>query len=112
MSRKNKLMNLFIGNVSNAATHIILEQAIEDENIRKHYDKESLTSLNIAKRYREKINPKNKAIPDKDLLDVKNRIKRKVGAELNLRISKGYKNINLELVEPIINHLLKEVNMK
>ena len=54
---RNKLIALFIGNISNAVVHKILEEAVEDEVIRKYYDKELLNSIEIAKRYREKINP-------------------------------------------------------
>ena len=44
---RNKLIGLLIGNVSNAVIHKILEDAVEDEAIRKYYDKELLNSLEI-----------------------------------------------------------------
>ena len=108
---RNKLIDLFIGNISNSAVHKILEKAIAEENIRKHYDKEFSISLDVAKRYREKINPINAPLPDKDKVYLKEKIIRKVKAELEQRISKGYQNINLELIEPVVNALLKEMNM-
>jgi len=108
---RNKLIDLFIGNISNSVVHRILEKAIEEENIRKHYDKEFITSLEIAKKYRNKINPMNKPLPKKDIAKIKEKIKKKAEAELKLRVSKGYTNINLESVEPIINELLSETNV-
>lgn len=108
---RNKLIDLFVGNISNSVVHRILEKAIEEENIRRHYDKEFIISLEIAKKYRTKINPINKPLPRKDIVKIKEKIKKKVDAELKLRISKGYTNINLELVEPIINELLSETNV-
>ncbi|MBU1320935.1 MAG: hypothetical protein KKF46_01125 [Nanoarchaeota archaeon] len=108
---KNKLINLFIGNISNSAVHTILEKAIEEENIRKHYDKESLLSFEVAKKYRNKINPKNTSLPEKDVKTIKAKIIIKVNAELRLRISKGYQNINLELVSPVIDKLLKKTKI-
>ena len=108
---RNKLIDLFIGNMSNCAVHQILEKAIEEESIRDHYNKELLLSLDIAKRYREKINPKNKALPTKDIERIRKRVMRRVNTELNLRISKGYENINLEDVEVIVDKLLKNTKV-
>ena len=107
---RNKLIDLFIGNLSNSIIHKILEKAIDDENIRRHYDKELNISLKIAKRYREKINPVNSALPDKDIDYIKLKITNKVKSELLIRISKGYKHINLDLIGEFIDEALK--NMK
>ena len=41
-----------------------MEEAIKDEIIRKYYDKEFLNSFQIAKKYRERINPKDRKIPE------------------------------------------------
>ena len=105
---RNKLIGLFIGNMSNCVIHKILEKAVDEENIRNHYDKELLNSLEIAKRYREQINPSHKALPDKDIVDIKQKIITKVNSELRLRVEKGYKNIDLGLVEETVDELLKE----
>ena len=102
---------LFVGNISNSAVHLILEKAIDEDNLRKHYDKEFSTSLNIAKSYREKINPKNTPFHGKEIKDIKDRIIKKVISELNLRISKGYENINLELIEITVNEILKKTRV-
>ena len=108
---RNKLIDLFIGNISNSIVHRILEKAINDENIRKYYDKEFLTSLDIAKKYRKNINPIDTPLPAKDIKYIKEKITKKVKAELELRISKGYKNINIGLVEPIVNGVLEETKV-
>lgn len=68
---RNKLIDLFIGNISNSVVHIVLERAIDEENIRNRYNKELSTSLDIAKRYREKVNPPNAPLPDKDVVFIK-----------------------------------------
>ncbi len=108
---RNKLIDLYIGNISNSVVHRILEKAIDEESIRKHYDKEFSVSLDIARRYRSKINPSYTSLPDKDIEYIREKISRKVKSELNLRITKGYKNINLEIVEPTINGILEETKV-
>ena len=56
---RNKLIALFIGNLSNAILHHMLEQAIHEDTLTQRYHKESATSLALAKEYRAKINPRN-----------------------------------------------------
>ena len=109
---RNKIIDLFIGNLANAVIHKILEQAIEDEILRKYYDKELLNSMEIAKRYREKINPINKTLPEKDIEHIKSKIINKTNSELRLRIEKGYKNINIDLVESIVDKMLTDMKVK
>ncbi|MEK6876715.1 MAG: hypothetical protein AABX63_04840 [Nanoarchaeota archaeon] len=111
IQNRNKLIDLLIGNLSNAIVHKILEEAIEDEAVRKHYGRELLNSLEIAKRYREKINPINEPFPERDIVEIKSKIISKVNNELKLRISKGYENINLNAVEKTTNEMLKDSNM-
>ena len=106
---RKKLIDLFIGNASNAILHKVLEKAIEDEVIRKYYDKEFLNSIEIAKKYREKINPIDNKLPDSS--EIKEAIIKKVNNELKIRISKGYKNIDLSLVEPTTNEILSELKI-
>ena len=108
---KPKLINLFIGNVANAVVHQILEEAIDDENLRRHYDKELYNSITIAKKYREKINPINKPFPQKDLNHIKIKIIKRANIELNLRIKKGYENLDLKKVEPITNLILNKLDV-
>ena len=59
---------LLIGNLTNVVVHRVLEKSVEEEILRKHYDKESLASLEVAKRYREQINPIQRALPEIDIL--------------------------------------------
>ena len=64
-------------------------------------------SFEIAKRYREKINPADKTLPVHDIR-IREKIINKVKAELSLRIQKGYTNIDLSLVERLVDEYLKE----
>lgn len=106
---RKKSIDSFVGNISNAILHRILEKSIEDDIIRKYYDKEFLNSFEIAKKYREKINPINNTL--KEASEIKNIIIKKVTNELKIRISKGYKNIDLSLVEPTTNSILSELKV-
>ena len=109
---RSKLIDLFVGNVSNTVVHRVLEKAIDNQDITKKYVKEMKNSWEIAKHYREKINPPNSPLPEKDINEIKRKIKQKVNSELNARISQGYENINLELVEPFIGKVLEELKVE
>ncbi|MBS3105713.1 hypothetical protein J4234_05640 [Candidatus Woesearchaeota archaeon] len=106
---RKKFIDLFIGNASNAILHKILEKAVEDEIIRKYYDKEFLNSFELAKKYREKINPISSNLPEYS--EIKERIMKKVNNELKIRISKGYKNIDLNLVESATDGILSQLRV-
>ena len=108
---RNKLIELFIANIYNAVVHNILEKATFKQELIIKYDKELLNSLEIAKKYREKINPSKSILPYKDVFYIKNKIMSKVRAELMLRINKGYENIDLSLIEPLTDKFLKEVKV-
>ena len=108
---RNKLIDLFVGNLSNAIIHEILEKAIDIEEIAVRYNKEIKTSFDIAKDYREKINPVDKPLPLKDIEEIRRRIVNNVKNELLLRISKGYKNIDINLVEDILEKYLRELKI-
>ena len=108
---KNKLIDLFIGNISNAIVHEILEKAINIEEIRSKYNKELKTSLDIAKYFRNKINPINKPLSSIDSSEIKRKITNNIKNELMIRISKGYKNINLDSIEDSVNKFLKETKV-
>ena len=111
---RNKLIKLMIGNLANAIVHKILEKAIEDDIHRNHYNKEFTNSIEIAKKYRLFINPIERPLPEKDVEDIKQQLYQKVYNELNLRISKGYVGINLELINEFIDVYLEvlEINEK
>ncbi len=108
---RNKLITLFIGNITNAIVHEILEKAIENKEIANKYRKEISTSFDKAREYREKINPANKSLPEKDIEEIKNKIINKVKSELKLRISKGYEGIDLNLVERLVEEFLRKTNV-
>ena len=109
---KNKLIEVFSSNLANAVIHQILEKAIDKSEIAKRYSKEVKNSRDIAKKYREKINPANENLPDKDSEEIKRKIANKVKAELKLRIDKGYENIDISLVEEFVEKALKETGIK
>jgi hypothetical protein len=111
VQNRNKLIELFISNISNSITHEILEKATFQNELIIKYDKELLNSLVIAKKYREKINPKETSFPFKDISYIREKIMSKVKAELLLRISKGYTNIDLNLIEQLTDRYLKETNI-
>lgn len=108
---RNKLIDLFIGNMSNSIVHKVLEKAIDNEELSKRYNKELTTSLDIAKKYREKINPVNAPLPESDIDYIKGKITNKVTAELRLRVAKGYENIDLGLVEILVEDGLKDTKV-
>ncbi|MEK6907455.1 MAG: hypothetical protein AABW45_02910 [Nanoarchaeota archaeon] len=108
---RNKLIDLFIGNISNAIIHKILENAIKDENIRLRYEKELTNSMEIALSYRHKINPVNIKLPEKDVNYIKGKIIKRVKAELKSRINKGYKGIELNSIEIIMERILKQTKV-
>jgi hypothetical protein len=74
MKNRNQLIEVFVSNLSNAIIHEILEQAIDKPEITEKYFKEVKNSWEIAKRYREKINPINKIFPEVDAEDIKIKI--------------------------------------
>ena len=68
---RKKLIELFIGNLVNAIIHNLLEKAIDKEEIADKYRKELLASFEIAKKYREKINPINSPFQIEILITLK-----------------------------------------
>jgi len=111
LQNRNQLIELFIGNITNAIVHRILEKAIKKEEIADKYRKELITSFEVAKKYREKINPVTSSLPDKDVLYIEEKIIKRVKAELNLRIERGYENIDLDAVEQEIDKSLREAKI-
>ena len=109
---RNKLIVLLIGNHSNTVIHRVLEASVKEDILREHYDKESLVSFNVAKKYREMINPVQRYFSDEDVGEIRKQINRRVKKELELRISKGYEGINLNLIEQILEEGLEELNVK
>ncbi|MDO8516672.1 MAG: hypothetical protein Q7S33_00960 [Nanoarchaeota archaeon] len=111
MQNKNHFVKLFVGNICNSIVHAILEKAINLEEIKIRYNKELQTSFEKAEVYRQKINPINTSLPLKDMQFIKETIIHHVKAELNSRILRGYKNINLSLIEPTTDDFLKKMKI-
>ncbi len=109
VQNRNKFITSFIGNISNAVVHEILEKAIEKEELISKYRKEFSASFEVAKEYRNKINPTDRILPDG--MEIKREVIKKVETELNNRISKGYKNIDLDLVEETVDRLLNDMKV-
>lgn len=112
VQNRNKLIELFIGNISNSVVHRILENAVIKELMADKYRKELIISFELAKRYRGKINPVNKPLPSRDISYIRTKITSKVRSELMTRILKGYKNINLELVDEFVDAALKDTHIQ
>lgn len=112
VQNRKKLIDILIGNLSNAVMHKILEKSIDKKELAEKYRKELINSFEIAKRYREKINPKNKPLSLYDINYVKDKIAKRVKSELLVRISKGYENISLFLVESETEAVLNDLGIK
>ena len=109
---RKKLIELLLGNISNSIVHIILEKSIDKKELTDKYRKEIINSFQIAKAYREKMNPINKSFSQEDTDHIKNKIIHRVRAELLARISKGYSNINLDSIESEVEKVLKDLNIQ
>ena len=105
---RNKLMDNFIGNLSNAIVHEILKRAADDEALRSRYLKELTTSMKNALKYRDQINPVNSKLQKKDAEYIKDKIIKKVESKLLKRMDEGYKNVNLNLIEIVVEEFLKQ----
>lgn len=111
VQNRSKLIDLLIGNLSNAAVHRILQQSIEDEDLSLYYEKEIINSLELAIKYRGKINPPAGPLPKEDTEEVKKKVIARVNSKLKARIEEGYQNIHLESVEKVVDKLLSEINI-
>ena len=112
VQNRKKLIEFFISNISNAIVHEILERAVTKELIAEKYRKELINSFEVAKRYREKINPMNRLLSDKDIAYIRTKIINKVKAELITRISRGYKNLDLDLIEDLVDNALRDTKIE
>lgn len=108
---RNKLIELLISHLSNSIIHSILEKSYPSPEVHEKYKKEVKNSINQAKKYRDKIHPSDRILPDLDITYIKDKVRRRVNSELILRISKGYKNIDLNLINEEVNKSLRELNM-
>jgi len=111
IQNRNKLIELLIGNLSNFAVHKILEKSINKPELTSKYQKESINSFNISLAYRNKVNPIDKPLSNTDISYIKIKISNRVNSELSFRISKGYENIDLTLINHEIEKVLKELKI-
>ncbi len=109
---RNKLMQLLVGNLVNIVVHKVLEATITENILRERYQREGLVSFEVAKRYREKINPADRELPEKDFEQIKEVVSKRARQELLLRISKGYAEIDLSLIDKVLDEILKELVIK
>ena len=107
---KPDLIKRFIGVASNIIAHKILIKAELEEDLRNYYAKEIERDIDIALKYRNRINPINRLLPQKDSKEIRDSILLKVKAELLKRIDKGY-NIGLTKIDEEIDNFLKEQNV-
>ena len=108
---RNKLIKLLIGNISNAVVHRILEKSITEQYISSKYNKELLNSMEIAKSYRKKINPVDKDLSEDIREEIKKSVISKVENEIDLRKSKGYKNLEKIDIEKEVEDTLLEIRI-
>ncbi|MBI2650532.1 hypothetical protein HYX04_04420, partial [Candidatus Woesearchaeota archaeon] len=80
------------------------------KDLRNYYTKEIERDIDIALKYRNKINPVNRMLPQRDSKEIKENIPLKVKAELQKRVDKGYK-VNLSKIDEEIDDFLKEQNV-
>ncbi len=111
VQNRNKLIELFIGNFSNFIIHKVLEETVNSKFLANKYGKEMLNSLVIAKKYRNKINPIENCLSYGDIVYIRNRVINKVRNELRIRLSKGYTNIDINLIERFVDKYLKEMEV-
>ena len=108
---KKKLIQILIGNLANAVVHEILEKSIDKEELTSKYRKELITSFEIAKKYREKINLINMPLNEKTIIEIREKVHTRVKSELIIRVSKGYTGIQIELIDEIIDKMLRGLNI-
>ena len=104
------LIKRFIGVASNIIAHKVLIKAELEEDLRNYYTKEIERDIDIALKYRNRINPVNRLLPQRDSKEIKEGILLKVKAELLKRIDKGY-NVDLPKIDEEIENFLKEQNV-
>src|SRR3989338_2721577 len=107
---RTDLIKRFIGVASNIIAHKVLIKTELEENLREYYAKEIKRDIDIALKYRNRINPMNKLLPKRDSKEIRESILLKVKAELLKRIDKGY-SVDLSKIDEEIDNFLKEQNV-
>ena len=111
VQNRNTLIELFIGNISNSILHKVLEKAADTEELSSKYNKELMTSFDIAMKYRVRINPINFPLLSQDSEYIRQKVINRIKSELQIRISKGYKGINTNLVEQFVEDALNQTRI-
>jgi len=104
---RKKLIELFIGNISNAIAHEIILACVNEKEVASYYQEEVDNSMRISRAYREKINPVDRTFSKEDIEYIRNKISSRVMAELVSRVSKGYK-IDFTLIDAFVEKSLKD----
>jgi|SRR3989344_9159590 len=107
---KPDLIKRFIGVASNIITHKILVKAELEKDLRNYYTKEIERDVDIALKYRDRINPANKPLPKMDSKEIRDSIMSNVKAELLKRIDKGY-DVDFSKIDEEIDNFLREQNV-
>lgn len=108
---RNKLIELFISNITTAIVHEILEQATKQEELLNRYRKEVFNSISISIKYRDQINPKYTSLPEKDIEYIKHKLTQKITQEIQHRITKGYENIDISLIPILVEKNLQKTKI-
>ena len=104
------IIKRFIGIASNIIAHKVLIKAELEKDLREYYTKEIERDIDIALKYRNRINPANRLLPQRDSKEIRDRILLKVKAELLKRADKGY-SVDLSKIDEEIDNFLKEQNV-
>ena len=104
------LIKRFIGVARNIIAHKVLIKAELEKDLREYYTKEIERDIDIALKYRNRINPANRLLPQRDSKEIRESILLKVKAELLKRVDKGYK-VDLSKIDGEIDNFLKEQNV-
>lgn len=109
---RNKLLKHLIGQLSTAVVHRILEESIDDEPLRKYYEKETLRALEKAIEYRQDINPPETTLSPEEATVIRGTIIRNAKNELEKRQKKGYSGIDLAKAETVTDQLLMQCSIR
>jgi len=107
---RNKLLKHLVGHLSTAITHRVLQEAIEEEDLRNYYGKEAAHALEKAIEYRNSINPS--VLSTEEANELKQRIIQNVRNELQKRQEKGYTGIDFSRIATVTEELLEKVRMR
>ncbi len=108
---RNKNISKMISNLANAVVHQILEKAIDKDEVKEYYKKEIKNSWELSKNIRNEINPIDRIFNINEVNEILRKLKNKINSELNLRINKGYEDIDLSLVDIYVINSLKELKI-